>query len=100
MKDYTYDFADEVVLGAHILEVSPAVASSKPKVEAHPLGIGSKEARARLLYDCVQDEGVAVCMTDMGDHFRLKVAEIEIVAQPEPVPNLPVAHHVETKAEF
>ena len=91
MEDYTYDFADEVVLGAHMLEVSPAFAASKPKVQVHPLGIGGKEAPARLVFDGVRGEGVAVCMTDMGDRFRLIAAEIELVAPPEPMPNLPVA---------
>lgn len=91
MEDYTYDFVDELVLGAHMLEVSPSFAASKPKVEVHPLGIGGKEAPARLVFDGVQGAGVAVCMTDMGDRFRLIAAQIELVAQPKPMPNLPVA---------
>ncbi len=91
MEDYTYDFVDELVLGAHMLEVSPAFAASKPRVEVHPLGIGGKEAPARLVFDGVQGGGIAVCMTDMGDRFRLIAAQIELVAQPKPMPNLPVA---------
>lgn len=91
MEDYTYDYADELVLGAHMLEVSPAFAASKPRVEVHPLGIGGKEAPARLVFDGVQGEGIAVCMTDMGDHYRLIAAQIELVKQPKPMPNLPVA---------
>ena len=91
MEDYTYDFADGLVLGAHMLEVSPAFAASRPKLEVHPLGIGGKEAPARLVFDGVCGDGVAVCMTDMGDRFRLIAAEIELVAQPKPMPNLPVA---------
>ncbi len=91
MEDYTYDFVDGLVLGAHMLEVSPAFAASKPKVEVHPLGIGGKEAPARLVFDGVQGKGIAVCMTDMGDRFRLIAAAIELVAQPKPMPNLPVA---------
>lgn len=91
MEDYTYDFVDGLVLGAHMLEVSPAFAASKPKVEVHPLGIGGKEAPARLVFDGVQGNGIAVCMTDMGDRFRLIAAEIELVEQPQPMPNLPVA---------
>lgn len=91
MEDYTYDFADGLVLGSHMLEVSPDFAASKPKVEVHPLGIGGKEAPARLVFDGVQGDGVAVCMTDMGDRFRLIAAKIELVAQPKPMPKLPVA---------
>ena len=30
-------------------------------------------------------------MVDMGDHFRLICADIELVKQPKPMPNLPVA---------
>ncbi|NLJ40769.1 MAG: L-arabinose isomerase [Clostridiales bacterium] len=91
MEDYTYDFADELVLGAHMLEISPAFAATKPKVEVHPLGIGDREPPARLVFDGVQGNGVAVCMTDMGNRFRLIAAEIELVKQPKPMPNLPVA---------
>jgi L-arabinose isomerase len=60
-------------------------------VEVHPLVIGGKEAPARLVFDGVQGEGLAVCMTDMGDRFRLIAAEIELVAQPKAMPKLPVA---------
>ena len=93
MEDYTYDFTkgDEMVLGAHMLEVSPDFASTKPKVEVHPLGIGGKEAPARLVFDGVSGDGVAVCMVDMGDRFRLICAAIELVKQPKEMPKLPVA---------
>ena len=91
MEDYTYDFPDGLILGAHMLEVSPAFAASRPKLEVHTLGIGGKEAPARLVFDGVRGGGVSVCMTDMGDRFRLIAAQIELVAQPKPMPNLPVA---------
>lgn len=93
MEDYTYDLTpgQELVLGAHMLEVSPAFAATKPKIEVHPLGIGDREPPARLVFDGVQGNAVAVCMTDMGDRFRLIVANIELVAQPKDMPKLPVA---------
>ncbi len=91
MEDYTYDFADELVLGAHMLEVSPVFAANKPKVEVHPLGIGGKDAPARLVFDGIKGDAVAICMTDMGDRFRLVAAEIELVKQPKHMPKLPVA---------
>jgi len=91
MEDYTYDFADELVLGAHMLEVSPAFAANKPRVEVHSLGIGGKEPPARLVFDGIQGDAVAICMTDMGDRFRLIATEIELVKQPKSMPNLPVA---------
>jgi L-arabinose isomerase len=93
MEDYTYDLTpgQELVLGAHMLEVSPAFAATKPKIEVHALGIGDREPPARLVFDGVQGDAVAVCMTDMGDCFRLIVANIELVAQPKDMPKLPVA---------
>jgi L-arabinose isomerase len=74
-----------------MLEVSPAFAATKPRVEVHPLGIGGKDAPARLVFDGIEGDAIAVCMTDMGDRFRLIAAEIELVKQPKPMPNLPVA---------
>ena len=91
IEDYTYDFVDETVLGAHMLEVSPAFAANKPGIEVHPLSIGGKKPPARLVFDGIDGDAVAVCMTDMGDRFRLVAAEIELVKQPKPMPKLPVA---------
>jgi len=93
MEDYTYDFSkgNELVLGSHMLEVSPSFAITKPKIEVHNLGIGGKEAPARLVFDGVTGNGIAVTIIDMGDRFRMIVAEIELVKQPKEMPNLPVA---------
>ena len=93
MEDYTYDFTkgDEMVLGSHMLEVSPDFASTQPKVEVHHLGIGGKEPPARLVFDGVEGDAVAVCMIDMGNRFRLICASVELVKQPKPMPKLPVA---------
>ena len=93
MEDYTYDFTkgDEMVLGSHMLEVSPDFASTQPKVEVHQLGIGGKEPPARLVFDGVEGDAVAVCMIDMGNRFRLICASVELVKQPKPMPKLPVA---------
>ena len=93
LEDYTYDLSEgeELELAAHMLEVSPVFAASKPKIEVHHLGIGDKEPPARLVFDGIQGKGVAVSMVDMGTHFRLICANIELVAQPKPMPKLPVA---------
>ena len=93
MEDYTYDLVKgkELVLGSHMLEVCPTVASTKPTIEVHPLGIGDREPPARLVFDGTEGDGIAVCMVDMGDRFRLICAEIELVKQPKPMPKLPVA---------
>lgn len=93
MEDYTYDLTadSEKELAAHMLEVSPVFAASKPEIQVHPLGIGGKEAPARLVFEGVAGEGIAVSMIDMGTHFRLICAKINLVKQPEPMPKLPVA---------
>lgn len=93
MEDYTYDLTsgNELELAAHMLEVSPVFAAEKPEIQVHPLGIGGKEDPARLVFDGIDGEGIAVSMIDMGDRFRLVCADITLVKQPEPMPKLPVA---------
>jgi len=93
MEDYTYDLTagSEKELASHMLEVSPAFAANKPKIEVHPLGIGGKEPPARLVFDGVEGDGIAVSMIDMGTHFRLICAKIRLIKQPEAMPKLPVA---------
>ena len=93
MEDYTYDLTagEELELGSHMLEVSPVFAAAKPKIQVHHLGIGNREDPARLVFDGVSGEGIAVSMIDMGDRFRLVCAAIELVPQPLPMPKLPVA---------
>ena len=93
MEDYTYDLTsgEELELAAHMLEVSPVFALSKPEIQVHPLGIGGKEPPARLVFDGIEGEGIAVSMIDMGDRFRLVCADITLVKQPAPMPKLPVA---------
>lgn len=93
MEDYTYDLnpGQELVLGAHMLEVPVSFAAYKPSVEVHDLGIGGKEAPARLVFDGIQGKGIAVSLVEMGEGYKLIVANIELVKQPQPMPNLPVA---------
>ena len=92
-EDYTYDLTegDELELAAHMLEVSPVFAKSKPQIQVHPLSIGGKADPARLVFDGICGDGIAVSLVDMGNRFRLICAEITLVEQPEPMPNLPVA---------
>ena len=74
-----------------MLEVSPDFASTQPKIEVHHLGIGGKEPPARLVFDGISGDGIAVSMIDMGNRFRLICADISLIEQPKPMPNLPVA---------
>ncbi|RVX43503.1 L-arabinose isomerase [Nonomuraea polychroma] len=96
MEDYTYDLTpgQELILGAHMLEVCPSIAAGTPSCEIHPLGIGGREDPVRLVFDAEPGPGIVVGLADMGDRFRLVANEIDIVAPPQPLPKLPVARAV------
>ena len=93
IEDYTYDLTQgkELELASHMLEVPVTFAATKPEIHVMPLGLGGKEDPARLIFDGVQGDGIQVTMVDMGDHYRIICADIELVKQPKPMPNLPVA---------
>jgi L-arabinose isomerase len=92
MEDYTYHFDPKGmrVLGAHMLEVCPTIALSKPVVEIHPLSIGGKEDPARLVFKTAPGDAINVSVIDLGNRFRMIVNEVEVVKCPD-MPNLPVA---------
>ncbi|TDD88507.1 L-arabinose isomerase [Actinomadura darangshiensis] len=96
MEDYTYHLepGNELILGAHMLEVCPSVAAGRPALEIHPLAIGGREDPVRLVFDAAPGPAVVAGLADMGDRFRLVANEIEVVAPPEPLPMLPVARAV------
>ncbi|MFI7696405.1 L-arabinose isomerase [Nonomuraea sp. NPDC049655] len=96
MEDYTYDLTpgNELILGAHMLEVCPSVAAGTPSCEIHPLSIGGREDPVRLVFDAAPGPGIVVGLADMGDRFRLVANEIDVVAPPQPLPKLPVARAV------
>ncbi|SHK65542.1 L-arabinose isomerase [Alicyclobacillus tolerans] len=103
MEDYTYHLVTghEKILGAHMLEVDPTLASTKIRVEVHPLGIGSREAPARLVFDGSDGNAINVTISDFGDHFKLIMYEVEGKKPTEPAPKLPVARQIWTpKAGF
>ena len=93
IEDYTYDLTpgEELELASHMLEVPASFARTQPKIQVHPLGIGGKADPARLVFDSVTGDGIQVTLIDMGDHFRIVCADIELVEVPHPMPNLPVA---------
>ena len=82
------------VLGAHMLEICPSIASRKPAVEIHPLGIGGKEDPVRLVFDTPGGPGLNASIVDLGNRFRLLVNTVDVVPPDEPLPNLPVARAV------
>ncbi|WP_433888957.1 L-arabinose isomerase [Streptomyces sp. CA-111067] len=96
MEDYTYHLqpGSELILGAHMLEVCPSIASGRPSCEIHPLGIGGREDPVRLVFDANLGPAVVVGLADLGDRFRLVANEIDVVPPLEPLPRLPVARAV------
>lgn len=96
MEDYTYDLipGQELILGAHMLEVSPSLTTARPSLEIHPLGIGGKEDPVRLVFNADAGPAVVVAMSDMRDRFRLVANVVEVVEPTEALPNLPVGRAV------
>jgi L-arabinose isomerase len=92
MEDYTYDLepGSELILGAHMLEVSPTLTTARPRLEIHPLGIGGKDDPVRLVFTADPGPAVVVALSDMRDRFRLVANVVENVALPQPMPKLPV----------
>ena len=93
MEDYTYHFSKtgDKVLGAHMLEICESIASGKPKLEIHPLGIGGKADPVRLVFDSQTGTAVCASIMDMGGRYRLVANVVDVVPTDEPLPNLPVA---------
>jgi len=93
IEDYTYHFekGNEAVLGSHMLEISPAIAAERPKIQVHPLGIGGKDAPARLVFEGKTGTAILVTVVDMGGRFRMIVHDVEAIKPMEKMPNLPVA---------
>jgi L-arabinose isomerase len=96
MEDYTYDLTpgEELILGAHMLEVSPSLTTSRPTLEVHPLGIGGREDPVRLVFTADSGPAVVVAMSDMRDRFRIVANAVEVVQPTAPLPKLPVGRAV------
>ncbi len=93
MEDYTYHLepGNEMVLGAHMLEVCPTIADSRPRIEVHPLGIGGKADPARMVFKGKSGPAMNASLIDMGDRFRLIINSVDAVEQKNDMPQLPVA---------
>jgi L-arabinose isomerase len=96
MEDYTYDLTPgaELILGAHMLEVSPTLTTSRPTLEVHPLGIGGKDDPVRLVFTADPGPAVVVALSDLRDRFRLVANVVEVVPPSAPLPKLPVGRAV------
>jgi L-arabinose isomerase len=93
MEDYTYHFepGNEMVLGAHMLEVCPSIATARPRIEVHPLGIGGKADPARIVFDGKSGPAIVASLVDMGNRFRLILNEVVAITPMKAMPKLPVA---------
>jgi L-arabinose isomerase len=93
MEDYTYHLSPDgmQVLGAHMLEICPSVASGRASLQVHPLGIGGKADPARLVFDTATGPAINASLVDMGNRFRLIVNDVDVVTPVQPMPKLPVA---------
>lgn len=108
MEDYTYHLQEgkELILGAHMLEVCPSIAGTKPTIEVHELGIGDKEPPARMVFEGEEGDVILVSLIDMGGRMRLIVNDAIAVKPLKDMPKLPVARvmwdpmpNLETSAE-
>ncbi|WEV37239.1 MULTISPECIES: L-arabinose isomerase [unclassified Lactobacillus] len=97
MEDYTLDLrkGHEAILGSHMLEVDPSIASEKPRVEVHPLDIGGKDDPARLVFSGGEGDAVDVTLADFRDNFKIVTYPV-IGHKAEETPHLPVAKQMWT----
>lgn len=94
MEDYTYHFEENNMmnLGAHMLEVCPSIADSKPNIEVHELGIGDREAPARLVFNGQAGPALCASIVEMRNRFRMAVNVVNAVKiEDNKFPKLPVA---------
>ncbi|NQV32158.1 MAG: L-arabinose isomerase [Phycisphaeraceae bacterium] len=96
MEDYTYHLepGNQKVLGAHMLEICASIASQKPTLEVHPLGIGGKDDPVRLVFNVDQGPALNASLIDMGNRFRMVVNTVDVVNPDANLPKLPVARVV------
>jgi L-arabinose isomerase len=93
MEDYTYHLnqSEMKVLGAHMLEICPTIAATKPSLEVHPLSIGGKADPVRLVFDSKTGPAVNASVMEMGNRLRMVVNQVDAVPADAPLPKLPVA---------
>lgn len=97
LEDYTYHLGSSPkILGAHMLEVCPSIAGSRPSLEVHPLSIGGKADPARLVFDTRSGSAVNACLVDLGSRFRMIVNKVDVVPPDAPLSKLPMARAVWT----
>ncbi len=98
MEDYTLDLRPdhEAILGSHMLEVDPSIASEKPRVEVHPLDIGNKADPARLVFSGLEGDAIDVTLADFRNNFKLVTYAVDAHQAEKETPHLPVAKQMWT----
>ncbi|MEA4854089.1 MAG: L-arabinose isomerase [Christensenella sp.] len=93
MEDYTYHFEpeNELILGAHMLEVDPSIAEGEIRVDTYPLGIGDRRPPARMIFESAAGKAITVSLVDMRGRMRMIAADVECVKPIGKMPRLPVA---------
>lgn len=94
MEDYTYDFIDGLVLGAHMLEICPSISTAIPRCEVHPLGIGGKSNPVRLVFRADSGPALNASVVELGSSYRLVVNPVHCPEYETNFPQLPVAHAI------
>ena len=92
MEDYTYNLVKgkEGILEAHMLEVDPCIADGPISIRVKPLSMGNREDPARLVFTSKTGPAIACSLVDMGNRFRLIIADVECKKTEKEMPNLPV----------
>lgn len=98
MEDYTLDLrhGHEAILGSHMLEVDPTIASNKPRVEVHPLDIGGKDDPARLVFTGSEGKAIDVTLSDFRDGYKIIGYSVDCHKPEKKTPHLPVAKQLWT----
>lgn len=98
MEDYTLDLrkGHQAIMGSHMLEVDPTLASDKPRVEVHPLDIGDKDDPARLVFTGSEGEGIDITLSYFDDGYKLIGYDVKCAKPEKEMPNLPVAKQMWT----
>ena len=93
LEDYTYNLVPgkEGILEAHMLEICPSIAEGPISIKCQPLSMGNREDPARLVFTSKEGPGIATSLIDLGDRFRLIIADVDCKKPEKAMPKLPTA---------
>ncbi len=93
LEDYTYNLVPgkEGILEAHMLEICPSIADGPIGIKCQPLSMGNREDPARLVFTSKEGAGIATSLIDLGNRFRLIIADVDCKKPEKAMPKLPTA---------